>query len=226
MTWAIDGYLTFDALSVAQCDAAVAEVHGLRREWTRRAPFRPVFTLGAPAYYDGHKGAETYLRLAALTNHLLQERFAEMFATVGELLASFLGEPVVYDPRVAVPGFHVFQSHPGLTQPLASRHFDLPYEQVPWDRPVDTSRAFSFTLPLRLPRDGAGMYMWDQTHGEPEAALDPEPILVPYRVGELVVHSGHRLHQIAPFVAHHEGDERVSWQGHAVFVDGAHVLYW
>ena len=42
----------------------------------------------------------------------------------------------------------------------------------------------------------------------------------------MALHAGHLLHQIAPGTALQPQDERITLQGHGVYVDGAWRLYW
>ena len=48
----------------------------------------------------------------------------------------------------------------------------------------------------------------------------------PYRIGGLVLHSGHKVHQIAPANDGQRGDERITLQGHGIRCGGVWNLYW
>ena len=82
---------------------------------------------------------------------------------------------------------------------------------------VDLKSAFSFTLPIKLPVHGGGLSIWN-------AKFEKERIL--YTPGEIFVHPGNLMHQIAgqPFVE--PGDQRITLQGHGIKVDGKTILYW
>jgi hypothetical protein len=101
------------------------------------------------------------------------------------------------------------------------------------------SRSISFTLPLKLPRAGGGLTVWDLEYEEfldarrrgyvetiAEIQRFKKSEHVPYRIGEMVVHSGHRLHQIAPVESVDDDDERMTLQGHGVPCASGWVLYW
>lgn len=47
-----------------------------------------------------------------------------------------------------------------------------------------------------------------------------------YKVGEIILHSGYTLHQIAPTTYIYPDDERITLQGHGLFCDGQWLLYW
>ena len=81
------------------------------------------------------------------------------------------------------------------------------------------------TLSLALPKGGAGLRVWHQISPE-QAVTGPslieqttglEPTHHAYAVGRMVIHDGHSIHQIAPFVGLGDGDERITLQGHAIF---------
>jgi arginine/lysine/ornithine decarboxylase len=48
----------------------------------------------------------------------------------------------------------------------------------------------------------------------------------PYKIGELILHSGHILHQAAAGINLQPQDERITIQGHGVFSQGSWHLYW
>jgi hypothetical protein len=47
-----------------------------------------------------------------------------------------------------------------------------------------------------------------------------------YKTGTMLIHSGHKLHQIAAIQNFHEGEERITLQGHGLLLDGIWQLYW
>lgn len=48
----------------------------------------------------------------------------------------------------------------------------------------------------------------------------------PYQVGQLIIHSGHTIHQAAPGKNLQPDDERITLQGHGIFSQGSWQLYW
>jgi hypothetical protein len=226
-------------LDQAACDAIVDEVLAHRSQWVRRIPSAEFYTLGAASYLDD--GAQ-YDELAARMNPILRDRFGALYAALRAAIERVTGERVRYCDAKALPGFHVW-GVPGIpTAGDASLHFDLQYERLHWPAhaSIDFTRPLSFTLPVRLPRLGGGLSVWDTTHDRVQAFYmrtgflgtidDIASLLVErreaYACGELVVHSGHLLHRIAPVAEVHSDDVRMTLQGHALFVDGAWQLYW
>jgi len=223
-------------LDPAACADVRNRVHALRGHWVRRHPIFPFFTLGTAAYLDATRGPAPYVAGARRTNPVLREHFADLQAAVEAALALRLGGPVATtDPR-ARPGFHVYLAHPAFAQDLASIHFDTQYRLVPWDDAPPTSAAvWSFTLAIALPRAGAGLVLWDVDHSElpavgrrplREVLAERGRTVHEYRLGHLALHDGHTLHQAAPARAIHEGDERVTLQGHARPRAGGWEIYW
>ena len=225
-------------LGDAASDSVVAEVRAQRGRWVRRGTAE-FYTLGAASYLDD--GA-TYEARAAELNHVLLTRFAPLYAHLLDCVAAALGAPAVLAEGKAVPGFHIW-GVPGIpTGPNASLHFDLQYEKLRWpDAAAGTAASsMSFTLPLQLPRCGAGLSLWDTTYERVQAFYartgfrgtldDLLPLFVErverYVRGELILHSGHQLHRIAPVAEVAPDDVRVTLQGHGRLMGGAWHLYW
>jgi hypothetical protein len=222
-----------DSACAAACDAVLA----LRARWIRRVPQVEFFTLGTASYLDREPDYTT--RLTAL-NPVLRAHFAPLHAAVTAALAEIVEEPVALAVDKALPGFHVW-GVPGIpTEPVASLHFDLQFEQLAWPDGADLRRTLSFTLPLRLPRGGGGLSLWDTTKDRVDAfyreagfhgTLNDLTLLLPerfepYRCGELVVHSGLELHRIAPVAAVVPDDLRITLQGHGLRVGNRWQIYW
>jgi hypothetical protein len=222
-----------DRTCAATCDAVLA----LRARWIRRMPEVEFFTLGAASYLD--REPDYTARLVAL-NPVLRAHFASLHAAVTAALAEIVEEPVELASDKALPGFHVW-GVPGIpTEPVTSLHFDLQFEHLAWPDAVDLTRTLSFTLPLRLPRGGGGLSLWDTTKDRVDAfyceagfrgTLNDLTLLLPehfepYRCGELVIHSGLELHRIAPVAAVVPDDLRVTLQGHGLRVGNRWQIYW
>jgi hypothetical protein len=227
-----------ELLTAEECAAARAAVHDLRPHWVRREPWVPFFTLGAASYLDArHKREENYHAPARRLNPLLRERFGWLYDRLADRLSALLGAPVVYRPGCALPGFHIFQWCAAFEQPFASVHQDLQYELLAWgpDERPDLRNPLSFTLAVALPRTGGGLNVWDVAHDELEGLPGEERRRLiasrrrdyhPYRAGRIAVHSGHKVHQIAPGRDTVRGEERLTLQGHGVRCSGVWHLYW
>ena len=114
-------------------------------------------------------------------------------------------------------------------------HWDAQHLLLDWapSPRTDFSRPVSFTLAIALPTAGAGLNYWDcewRTDAAITVASQRQLIgrmplrYLDYRVGELVIHSGRLVHQIAPARNLQAGDERITLQGHALYSDGAWKL--
>jgi hypothetical protein len=231
---------SFTLLSPAECADLDREVKALRNCWTPRGP-QPghFFTLGAASYLDAD---DEYASRTSATNAVLRGRFGWLYARLAEVLTRRLHAPVGYTDTLAVPGFHIWETPAIFTTPVASVHFDLQYLRTwPEDAPgVDFAHPLSFTLPIRLPRRGGGLNVWDVTYDRYrrfadrlDVRLTPMDLTVlleatrfPYTVGGLSLHSGHLLHQIGEIDEVFPGDERITLQGHALCEQGVWRLYW
>ena len=170
-------------------------------------------------------------------------------------LADCLGASVEFRHDLAIPGFHVILSHPALEHVRALMirewyrerydpeilsspvHCDTPQFVVNWEafREVDFERPISVTLPVAMPRSGAGMQVWGIGIGEVEGVPDSElldhiqaqeSVLHQYSLGAMSLHSGLRFHHLAPVSDPHPDDMRITLQGHGLFCDGEWRLYW
>lgn len=237
---ALDGSVhEIPLLDEGEAERACNRVHELRSHWVQRHDELPFFTLGAASYLDATNGhTEAYREKARRFNPLLREHFGWLLDRLVRGFSAHVGRPAVFDERLALPGFHVFLAHPAFAANTASIHYDLQYQSIDWTEvgAVNADEQRSLTLAIRLPASGAGLRIWDIDARE-MAALDPEaqrewraahrrPTRIRYRVGTLLVHSGHHLHQIAPLEDQRPDDQRVTLQAHALPAGDRWVLYW
>lgn len=246
------------ALFSAEQGAAFAErARDLDAFWLPRHTRLPFYTLGATNYYDiTANPARPYERLARQYNPLMRECFAQLYDTLVAGLAEHLRRPVTFLAGSALPGFHIFDGHPEFA-PRAEHDVlhrvwftrrdgaDFPGNPIH----VDTAHGaldlanvsvpnlpptLSFTLPLGLPREGAGMALWplrvaDLAHLEGASQLErlrASPTrFVAYRPGTLFLHSGTCYHQ-ARGLPVTPGEHRITLQGHGIWIDGAWRLFW
>jgi hypothetical protein len=223
-------------LDSEECRAVRDAVVVLRRHWQRRSAEYPFFTLGAASYLDAPGSRERYIEKALDENRLLAEHFGWVYERLAGVLAGHFGADVEYAGNLALPGYHIYLSHPAFELPIASIHCDTQYRLLEWPfASADFGKAMSFTLAIALPRSGAGLRVWpfhhDEIAGETLQALlrragNAPPDYFPYEAGHAAVHSGHRVHQAAPAQGLIASDERITLQGHALFGDGRWVLYW
>ncbi len=226
-----------ELLDAEECEQACRQVDKLEPHWLQRLPGLPYYTLGAASYLDAAQDQGLYKRRAAKYNPLLAAELGWLQERVRLALASHIGSDFVQAPEAARPGFHIFGFHRQFRQPMASIHFDRQNEDIPWRNAheLDASRPLTFTLPICLPRSGAGLNTWD-IHWQDcrrDGLMCPELLAealsstyVPYSEGVLMVHSGTMLHQIAAVPDMQPKDRRITLQGHALKRNGIFQMYW
>jgi hypothetical protein len=220
-------------LSPVECADIVARVHAMRHMWVYRQP--GFFTLGLAAYMDcrNQQATQRYLQAVPALNEALLLSFEPLYEKLIAALHWTLGEPCDLIDGRAIPGFHIWVGAgiPRYGFDVASVHLDLQYLDLGFcENELPTSAdVMSFTLPIRLPKAGGGLNVWDIRHPE-RAGWEVWPFKavsrVRYSVGSLVLHTGHEVHQIAPVEQIDEGDERICLQGHGIRKDGHWLLYW
>ncbi len=127
-------------------------------------------------------------------------------------------------------------SHPAFEMNFASFHFDLQYDFLYRNyKGADLSQPFSFTLAITLPISGAGMTMCDLRYSEVkdvapgqvlQIAAKRKQSMISYKVGSMLVHSGHHYHKLSAMSDLQPEDERITLQGHAICCDGNWQIYW
>jgi hypothetical protein len=224
-------------LDAPECALISETVLGMRKFWTQRHPTAPSYTLGAASYLDLSKPFSEYLRGAIRGNNLLRRRFIWLYERLADTLQTTFGAKATYTARYALPGFHIFEGGKELRDLSARIHFDLQDMDLDWDdggaRPAGAR--FSFTLPITVPKAGAGLYVWNISYEESQA-VDEEGLrtlaetrtreYIDYHAGELVIHSGDQLHQIAEDRMPESGEVRLTLQGHGRLTGGSWILYW
>ena len=223
-------------LTANECTAILDKVHTLETLWIRRAE-PPFFSLGAASYLDAQSGEDDYYALARRFNGILRDNFCWLYDRVASGLEKHLNACACYAPRFALPGFHIFQAAAAFADSTGCLHCDLQYQKLDWTdyATPDFSDPLSFTLAIALPNAGGGLQVWNIEHGEIIGKSLEEMRAVfksrecryeSYRVGEMIVHSGHTVHQIAPMASMVASDERVTLQGHGIKSGGVWYLYW
>lgn len=228
-----DNVRQLPVLSPDECATIADRVHELHSLWLPRQP--GFYTLGYAAYMDCRDPVSRlrYLDDAPRLNGVLVDRFAPLYHSVIVALEEALGASCRLVERQAIPGFHVWLGLgiPHLGFDTGSVHFDLQYLDNGLSEKglLTAADLVSWTLPVRLPKAGGGLNIWDVRHPEP-AGREVWPFTrmsrVRYSLGSLVLHTGHELHQIAPAERIEDGDERICLQGHAIRQNERWLLYW
>ncbi len=225
-------------LSEAQCNENWQAAKALRKYWTHRHEFLPSHSVGAAAYLDvPADGVHSYMMRAIRMNKFLRRDFGPLSEQVRAAMQDHLHAPAIITPRFAVPGFHVFEAHPRLDELKPRIHFDLQGLRLDFktEDAEDPAKRLSFTIAVALPTGGAGLNTWEFQHNEylkmTPTEVDThfetlEPTYHPYALGELVIHTGSKLHAIAADLEMGPEDARVTYQGHGQFTEGQWHLYW
>lgn len=237
------------------CAAACREIYEQRQRWRahRLNNQPPFYTLGAASYLDlgfASRSLDDYLGDAGFLWHWAGDAVLTIIGRVRDELTAHLQKDVRFSPVLPAPGFHILigaaipkTDCARAVQDCRSSHFDMQYRYIPWERwyaSIDRASPVSFTLPLKLPAAGGGLTLWESLSVEQlradvasnrfpdmvSAANATSSTTIPYRVGSMVVHSGHLLHQMAGIAKRSVTDERITLQGHGIFADGAWCLYW
>jgi hypothetical protein len=228
---------TFEFLTPDECEQVGATVDALRAYWESTSAYGRTYVLGAASYIHAIGGAgPAYHDRARRLTPVLRARFGWMYARLTASLARGLGAPVALAEQLAPPGFHVYRWDPQMHLLRCSVHVDLQFEAHDFTRygAPDLAHPLSFTVAIRAPATGAGMNVWDHTHGEARTRSRPDfrreldatpPRRVRYGLGELTVHSGLHFHQIAPIVLE-PGETRLTLQGHAIRCGDTWQAYW
>ena len=228
-------------LSRSECAELVSEIVSQETHWTGRHALEDqvhlFHTLGAATYLDS---PSAYATTATRSNPVLREICAGLFKTVTAAIAEHTGHPAVLTDHLALPGFHIFRGDnrapPGLLYG-GTIHMDKPHERHMF--PDTIEETLSLTLPLRIPAGGAGMYFWKNVPSDmlsgPKAPHEMSPTqyawfdahktFVSYQIGEMVLHDGLTVHQLANPGPTDQDDLRVSLQGHGVLCDGVWELF-
>lgn len=235
-----DGILAeVQLLTNEEAAGVVAAIFEERAHWTPRHSEYPVFTLGRASYLDGPRlGFAKFQEEALRLNPVLHARFGWLHERLRAAVSTVIGSEARYDDRLSLPGFHVYLSDPAKGQPVASVHFDMQFEKIDWTGmgTPDFDQQLSLTVAVELPASGGGLLVWNINRLEIERMSDEarrvhmathrHAAYHAYTVGNLVVHSGHQLHQIAKTRDVQATDRRITMQAHALPVDGRWVIYW
>lgn len=178
-----------NVLTEIDCHAISDKVKKIHPVWLNRStchPKVPFYTIGATTYLEGCDDIKKYHKHKELLNPILRKHFSYLYDIVCQRLSIELDAPVVTDDMLGYPGFHVFGLKPGetgteqqlkaLEQPLASIHLDIQYKEhggywKTFDE-VDFENPLSFTLAIKLPKNGGGLYIWDWMKFDKELIKD------------------------------------------------------
>lgn len=228
---------SLNLLSEDECSKVRSTVYEVQEFWLKRNLYLPFYTLGVASYLDAAQSPPDYYRKAQIYNPILYDRLGWLYERLSDRLAQLLKAPTSYQQKSALPGFHIYLACKLFEQPIASIHCDSQYNLINWesrDR-TDFNNPISFTLAISLPKFGGGLNIWNLHYHEIANTSRSEFVQLvksrtktyyPYQIGQLILHSGHTVHQIAPAKNIQLDDERITLQGHALFSQGSWQIYW
>lgn len=199
--------LDFDCTKVADLVRDLGQIG----KWESRSDEFPFFTLGKSAYLDGN--SQAYYQGAERINLTLLRTFHSFYKEVAGKLSNHLGEWVVLNPKLALPGFHIFPADPKLLSVSGNWHLDTPHETLG----IGGKDAHAFTIAVEMPTGGGGMDI--RFGGDQDQYVE-------YNVGEMFIHSGMVPHRIASYRQYVEGDFRITLQGHIVRSGKNLIMFW
>ena len=199
------GKLGLDKLDI---DEILFNLVKLSDYWIQRSP-APFYTLGRNAYMDGK--TEEYFHDAKILNPKLVKHFHELYVAVELYLTHHIGENVYLNHDFAYPSFHIFESDPAFLDYPSNWHKDFPHETLG----LKNDTAYSFTVVIEVPSSGAGLEY-----------RDGEEKYLEYNVGDIIIHRGDFLHNIARLKEYVPGEHRITLQGHVIRHDGRLIMYW
>jgi len=192
-------------------DDITRKVIKLKTLWERRHNDFIFYTLGPCAYMDGIK--PEYQINIKVVNPMLKAEFSDMYEKVAGYLSSILNEPITLSDELAHPSFHILESNEYAFYNGGKWHIDVPQMAVGH---ADKEQ-ITFTLPIKLPTGGAGI---DYTEDNRTIQY------LPYKEGEIIVHSGLTMHRIAPLKTCVPGELRITLQGHVIRINGKLNMFW
>jgi len=200
------GQLGLDELDI---DEILFNVLELNNDWIKRNDV-PFYTLGRNAYMDGN--TPEYFKESKILNPKLYKHFPLLYTATQIYLTNFLNQPVHLNHKFAYPSFHIFESNECFLNFPANWHYDFPNKTLG----LGNENAFSFTVVIDIPESGAGLEYKD---GEEYKYLK-------YNVGDIILHKGDFLHNIAPLKEYKPNEYRITLQGHIIRYEDRLIMYW
>lgn len=177
----------FDKLiSKKQAANVVVQIKKDRKYWNLVNPVMYLF--GTASYVHGHN-FEDYKRKYKKSNRIFKKGYSDSSKTILDYFQSRVEKHVKVKYRFAFPGFHIFKCNKLFSLPVASKHIDLQYKRLKFKESenIDFENTLSFTLCLKLPKSGGGLYVYE-----------PHKTFVKYKEGCIVCLNGKTPHMIAP----------------------------
>ena len=227
-------------LNLGECESLVDRLESLRPSWIQRS--NGFATFGVAAYLDVMNSVQpdvAYYERRLIWNELISREFGKLLNKVSEALTRHFAVETCFEPAVALPGFHIFENEGICISDWPSQHFDLQHRCLRWPFKVAEEGILSFTLPLKVPSDGAGLDVWNVIEDDFKRYERMGRVINMEILGKTKPHYRHRytpgvmavqlrpiMHRISPNRTRLPTDQRITLQGHAVRHADKLVLYW
>lgn len=236
-----DCHRIVDSISSSSASSFIQRRPGLQT--LGAASYLDIRNESSAKYYNTCAGSlNSYLGIAKKCNPSLLSMFSGLYKYIEQFFSARFNLECRIHGTAAVPGFHVYENHADFgRQNTHIPHFDGQYQGIlplfpSYMRPSNViGKTLSFTLPVSLPSSQGGMRVWDYHYREIAeggknqakkklALIKPQHIQ--YKVGSMVFHSGHLLHQIHAWSASQGEEKRITLQGHGILLEQTLYLYW
>ena len=245
-------------ISPKEAEEFALDVLKLHKYWATHDTY--FHTLGAVTYLEAFNanGPLEPEKLGGYYSHkekmnpVLNERFSGLYKRIVATLSEKIGPAALID-ELGFPGFHIFGATPDKGfidqdfidnfngESWGNLHIDIQYiphlPVLKKYKKINLEKTLSFTLALRLPKNGSGLRIWRNIEGRENIErfnyLDLEdrievigtPNEIIYETGNLTFFTGHLVHQVPSTKGLLSDDLRITLQGHGVCCDGVWRLY-
>jgi hypothetical protein len=167
-------------------------------------------TFGLPLYLA--ESECDYFKAAAANNVCLLSGFGWLLEAMIETLESVIRAPITFDPRLALPGFHIFTSS----------------DQSPYNGGVWHVDVFRYAVsPEPLARYSATLLLGDaQTSYGIDYKTDNSEQYFPHQIGSLTVFGSSIEHRVAAISPTATGQFRVTLQAHVWAYPRQAIAFW
>lgn len=125
-------------------------------------------TLGAASYIHCNDEKNSYFEIKNKINPILKDNFQWIYNKIIQTIENEYSEKSIISDEagLAFPGFHNFYAHDGCDLVSHPPHIDMQWTYhldylLNKFKNVDRENFITFTLSIKLPKSGAGLYYWD-----------------------------------------------------------------
>jgi hypothetical protein len=200
-----------------QCAAWAAAVQAARSDWTT-AFGGEQYSLGRAFYTDFEEDeSRHYFDDAAASDARVEAHLPGFQGAMRDVVARVTGSRVVPRRGWCGPGVHVFPAGAPVANDGGIVHFDV--EGLSALHRAAREPAITLIAMLQAPEADGHLDVWDiryDGHDRPRDVPGERPVIVRYRLGDVVVIDSYRLHRIRPFGG---ARARISGTVHASVLD-------